>query len=238
VNPLTPAPPTATPAALALADRPGLPEPTSIPTLALPTATLPYPVGPVTLTPVPPTANATETAAADQTATQAAITPAAAVAAAADNGVSAAAASTPIPRVDVAPPVTADVAAAEQYCIEVINARRAEAGLGALAADATLIGIARARVADMVARGYTGHNDPITGEALGRSLTLGAGFARAGENWYGSVTGPPGIVDIAMGWFMTDPPHYRNILNTAYAGVGVGIAYNGRVWLLVQNFGG
>jgi uncharacterized protein YkwD len=43
---------------------------------------------------------------------------------------------------------------------------------------------------------------------------------------------------VAMGWFMTDPPHYRNILGTNYSSVGVGIAFNGRQWLLVQDFAG
>jgi uncharacterized protein YkwD len=47
-----------------------------------------------------------------------------------------------------------------------------------------------------------------------------------------------GIVESAMGWFMTDPPHYGNILGTAYGYVGVGIAHNGRTWLLIQIFAG
>lgn len=138
----------------------------------------------------------------------------------------------------VAPPPSADVAAAEQYCIDLVNARRAENGLPPLAREEALMGIARARVADMVARGYTGHNDPVTGEALGRSLVLAAGYRWAGENWYGSVSGPVAIVERAMAWFMTDPAHYRNILSPTFDAVGIGIAYNGRQWLLVQNFAG
>jgi uncharacterized protein YkwD len=98
--------------------------------------------------------------------------------------------------------------------------------------------IANSRVADMVARGYTGHNDPVTGVALGPAQMLAAGFHPVGENWYGSRFGPPSIADVAMKWFMTDAPHYQNILNPRYTGVGVGIAYNGQQWLLVQDFGG
>jgi uncharacterized protein YkwD len=140
----------------------------------------------------------------------------------------------------VAPPPSADVTAAEQYCIDWINAERAAAGVGPLLRDETLMGIARARVADMAARGYTGHNDPVTGEALGRAMMRAAGYTSTflGENWYGTITSPPGIVDVAMTWFMTDPPHYRNILSPNYVGVGVGIGFNGRQWLLVQNFAG
>lgn len=151
-----------------------------------------------------------------------------------------AAAPTAVPPVAVAPPASADVAAAEQYCVELINAERAKAGLAPLVADPALMGVARARVADMVARGYTGHYDPVTGVSMSRAMIPAAGFTSGyiGENWYGSINAPPAIVDTAMGWFMTDPPHYRNILNANYAYVGVGIAYNGRQWLLVQNFAG
>jgi len=133
-----------------------------------------------------------------------------------------------------------DAAAAEQYTIDLINAQRAAAGVAPLARDETLMGIARARVADMVARGYTGHNDPVTGAPLAREWMRAAGYTSPylGENWYGSIKSPPAIVDVAMGWFMTDPPHARNILSPNYVAVGIGIGYNGRQWLLIQNFAG
>ena len=137
----------------------------------------------------------------------------------------------------VAPPVSADVAAAEQYCVDLINAQRTALGLARLAADPTLMDIANSRVADMVARGYTGHNDPVTGVALGPALMRAAGYAPVGENWYGTRLSPPAIADVAMRWFMTDAPHYQNILNPRYTGVGVGIAFNGHQWLLIQDFG-
>jgi uncharacterized protein YkwD len=140
--------------------------------------------------------------------------------------------------VDVAPPPSADVAAAEQYCIDLINAQRAAAGLGSMLRDETVMGVARARVADMVARGYRGHFDPVTGAPLGRQLLAAAGFRLAGENWFGHRAGPVEIVDAAMAWFMTDPPHAQGILSTAFTLVGVGIAHNGAQWLLVQNFAG
>ncbi len=144
--------------------------------------------------------------------------------------------ATPIPPVVVAPPVSADVAAGEQYTIDLINAQRANVGLPPMARDETLMGIARSRVADMVARGYTGHNDPVTGAALGRDMILGTGYRLAGENWYGTRTGPPGTGEVAMNWFMTDALHANSILSVNFTRVGVGIAYNGTQWLLIQNF--
>jgi uncharacterized protein YkwD len=137
-------------------------------------------------------------------------------------------------------PASADTAASEQHTIDLVNLRRAEAGVPPLARDETLMSIARARVADMVARGYTGHNDPMTGELLGRSLMRSAGYTSnyLGENWYGSSIPPPALVETAMAWFMNDAPHARNILSQNFVAVGVGIAYNGQLWLLVQNFAG
>jgi len=146
----------------------------------------------------------------------------------------------PEPTWTSAAPPAADIAAAEQYTIDLINAQRAAAGVAPLVRDETLMSVARARVADMVARGYTGHNDPVTGAPLARDMMRAAGYTSAylGENWYGSIRPPPAIVEIAMNWFMTDPPHARNILSPNYTGVGVGIGYNGRQWLLIQNFAG
>jgi uncharacterized protein YkwD len=148
-------------------------------------------------------------------------------------------APTAVPPVSVAAPASGDIAAAELYTVALINAQRAARGLAALAANPTLMSIANGRVADMVKRGYTGHNDPTTGVALGPALMRAAGFGGlVGENWYGTRLGPPANAEVAMKWFMTDPPHYQNILNTRYDGVGVGIAFNGQQWLLVQDFAG
>ena len=146
----------------------------------------------------------------------------------------------PAPPVWVAPPSSADAAAAEQYTIDLINAQRASAGVAPLARDETLMTIARARVADMVARGYPGHLDPVSGAHLARELMRAAGYTSTylGENWYASIRPPPTMVDIAMGWFMTDAPHAKNILSPNFHYVGVGITFNGRQWLLVQNFAG
>jgi uncharacterized protein YkwD len=221
VQPLTP-----TPEALATVAPVNIPlttetlVPTAWPTEAPPTATPAIAASPTTAAPtdVPPTS-----------------APNLALALPANGAV-----DTPVPPVVIAPPPSADVAAAEQYTIDLMNAQRAAAGVAPLARDETLMGIARARVADMIARNYTGHTDPVTGEHLARSMMRAAGYTSnyLGENWYGTVNAPPSIADIAMNWFMTDPPHANNILSPNYVGVGVGIGFNGQEWLLVQNFAG
>jgi uncharacterized protein YkwD len=229
-----------------------------------PTATLP--VVAILVATFTPTANSgsigDETSVPDETATAAVTlglteTPAATAAISipgqAESGAAGLPRLTPAPQIEVAasdarPPdngstpatVSGDVAAAEQYAIDLINAQRAMAGVPPLARDETLMGIAQARVADMIARGYTGHNDPVTGVPLAQDMMRTAGYTSTylGENWYGSIKPPPAIVDVAMTWFMTDPPHARNILSPSYVAVGIGLGYNGRQWLLIQNFAG
>ncbi|MCS6909276.1 MAG: CAP domain-containing protein [Anaerolineales bacterium] len=144
------------------------------------------------------------------------------------------------PETAIAAPPSADVAAAELYMVELVNARRQTAGLAPLIADPTLMSVARARAADMVARNYTGHYDPVTGASLARPAMRAAGFTSSylGENWYGSGRALPEAVDAAMSWFMGDAPHRDNILNPNYVFLGVGLAHNGRLWLIVQNFAG
>jgi len=133
-----------------------------------------------------------------------------------------------------------DVANAEQHTIDLVNAQRAAAGLAPLAREETLMGIARARVDDMVARHYTGHYDPVTGVGLGREMVRAAGYTSGfmAENWFGHSQGPTAAADAAMAWFMTDPPHAANILGPNFVRLGVGLAYNGQLWLLVQDFVG
>jgi uncharacterized protein YkwD len=143
----------------------------------------------------------------------------------------------PVPTLIVVAPI-ADTGSAEQAVIDLCNVYRIQYGLSPLNRDEGLMGLARARSADMVARGYFGHNDPLTGASIAKPQILALGFGRAGENYYVSGRTLEEMVSQAVTWFMGDPPHRANILNTAYTSIGVGIAWNGQMWILTQNFGG
>jgi uncharacterized protein YkwD len=145
--------------------------------------------------------------------------------------------TSPPPTVIVIAPI-ADTSSAEQAVIDLSNVYRAQYGLPPLNRDEGIMAIARARSADMVARGYFGHNDPFTGASIARPQILALGFGRAGENYYVSGRTLEEMVSQAVTWFMGDPPHRANILNTAYTSIGVGIAWNGQMWILTQDFGG
>ncbi len=132
-----------------------------------------------------------------------------------------------------------NVASAESNVISLINANRSTQGMPPLARSEAVMQIARARSADMVARGYFSHNDPITGANLGKARVLAAGFDNAGENifWSGQwqlAEFPNGAVN----WFMGSATHRANILGSGYTHVGAGIVWNGLGWVLTVSFAG
>ena len=137
---------------------------------------------------------------------------------------------------DVPEPI-ADVTSAEQAIIELSNQQRIISGLAPFGRDQTIMAIARERLNDMIARSYFSHYDPLTGAALAREAILASGYSRGGENiyWSGSVDLPE-FPRRAIDWFMGDPLHAAGILSTSFSLVGVGIAWNGQGWMVVQNF--
>jgi len=139
----------------------------------------------------------------------------------------------------IAVPPSTNVAGAESNVITLINANRSSQGMPPLARSEAVMQIARARSADMVARGYFSHNDPITGASLGKARVLAAGFDNAGENifWSGQwqlAEFPNG----AVSWFMNSAAHRANILSSGYTHAGAGIVWNGLGWVLTVNFAG
>ena len=143
----------------------------------------------------------------------------------------------PVPTA-ILPGAVSDAASAEQAVIDLTNAHRATNGLPPLARDEAIMTIARSRSADMVARGYFDHFDPATGASLAKPQVLALGYGRAGENIYWSGKPLADFPAAAVNWFMSDPPHRNNLLNSGYTAIGVGIVWNGLGWTLTQDFGG
>ncbi|MBI3362599.1 MAG: CAP domain-containing protein [Chloroflexi bacterium] len=129
------------------------------------------------------------------------------------------------------------ISAAEQNVIDQVNYQRSLTNLPPLARDESLMLIAESRAADMVARGYFGHDDPVTGLPAARTQAMQAGFKRAGENIYESGAPLSDFPAQAIGWFMTDAPHRDNILHPVYTSIGAGVAANGPQWILSLVFG-
>jgi uncharacterized protein YkwD len=118
----------------------------------------------------------------------------------------------------------------EQAMVEAVNAERQAEDLSPLAIDEQLTLMAWGQAQDMVKRGYFGHVTP-------EGLTLRDRFQErrlatnwVGENIYISVKPADQAVQAAVGWFMGDPPHRRNILHSRFNRIGVGVAQEPSGW--------
>jgi uncharacterized protein YkwD len=124
---------------------------------------------------------------------------------------------------------------AEQEVVRLLNAERANAGLVALRVDPRLRAIARARSADMAAKGYFSHTQPdgrkVFDLLTARSIKwYAAGEVIAWNNW-------PSLADSASnarnGW-MGSPSHRSIVLSGSYNYFGIGLAVDAatgnRLW--------
>ncbi|MEU5079364.1 MULTISPECIES: CAP domain-containing protein [Streptomyces] len=120
-------------------------------------------------------------------------------------------------------------AAVEAEVLKLVNDERAKAGLGALAANSALTGLAEAFSDDMAARGFFSHTDPD-----GRSPWDRA--ARAGVTSLGAENIGRGQADAAavLAAWMDSPENRANILNPGFTtfGAGVHLGPGGPWWTL------
>lgn len=116
-----------------------------------------------------------------------------------------------------------------------INQRRAEAGLPPLLLDARLVASAGEHAADMAAGRFCRHTGRDGSNVRARMRKHGYPFNNwAGENIICSRRTP----QAAMAWWLNSGPHRRNILHGHYTHIGIGIDPNGPygpMWTL--NFG-
>jgi hypothetical protein len=119
--------------------------------------------------------------------------------------------------------------------LERINRARAEASLPALARNPLLDTAAQGHANDLLQNGSRlGHRGSDGSNIQQRVARAGFDGDAVGENWasYRSI-------DLIMEFWLTDPPHRRNILNGKYREVGIGVALrpNGGL-IIVTDFGG
>jgi uncharacterized protein YkwD len=124
----------------------------------------------------------------------------------------------------VVAPADATVTAAEAAMVKLLNADRTALGLVPVQTDTRLMAIARARSADMVAKGYFSHTQPdgrnVFAILTGQSVTwYNAGEIIAWNNYPIDVT-----ASTANRQWMNSPGHKAIVISTDFNYVGVGLA--------------
>lgn len=118
-----------------------------------------------------------------------------------------------------------------------INAKRAEAGLGALVLDQRLSRAAALKAQDMFANNYWAHNSPAGKTPWEFVTAAGYRYRVAGENLAKNFSVSSGVVDA----WMASPTHRENIMRGDYKDIGFavvnGVLGGEETTLVVQMFG-
>ena len=126
-------------------------------------------------------------------------------------------------------PASRRLTLAKGQMLGLINAERAQAGVGPLHADATLNAIAQARSQDMIARHYFSHHMPGGGMVFDILDRDHVSYEMAGENIalnnYIDFYPMARTVRQTNTDLMNSPDHRANLLEPRYTEIGLGMAF-------------
>jgi hypothetical protein len=128
-------------------------------------------------------------------------------------------------------PAFGDVANAEAFGFDLLQADRKRHDVPTLELDPVLSRIARSHSEDMRDAGYFAHRSPTTGLVSDRLRVAGYHASGSGEN----LALNDGLAE-AEASLMASVGHRRNILEPSYTHVGIGLAARGDDWFLTQVF--
>ena len=110
----------------------------------------------------------------------------------------------------------------ENEVIRLTNIERAKNGLQPLMTNWELSRVARYKSQDMVDNNYFSHTSPVYGSPFKMMKDFGLSYTTAGENIAMGQRSPQEVVNA----WMNSSGHRRNILNSSYNQIGVGLATN------------
>jgi uncharacterized YkwD family protein len=111
------------------------------------------------------------------------------------------------------------LSAEESKMVNLVNQERTKQGVKPLGVNMVLVGLARKKSQDMVAKNYFSHTSPTYGSPFDMMKNAGVNYRTAGENIAGA-----GTTESAHQNLMNSPGHRANILNSSFNQVGIGIA--------------
>ena len=125
-------------------------------------------------------------------------------------------------------PTTGEFSAYQQEVLNIVNKERTSRGLSALKFNAELAKVATTKSQDMIDRGYFDHNSPTYGSPFDMMKKFGITYKSAGEN---IAMGQKTPQEVMTAWMNSDG-HRKNILNSSFTEIGIGIAKdkNGRLY--------
>ena len=123
-------------------------------------------------------------------------------------------------------------ASAENKILELMNAKRVEAGLKPLALDNTLLQVARYKSNHMIQYNYFDHTNPDGTKWTNWLQTLGYKYTTTGENIaYNTYD----AVELFNQWW-NSPGHRANMMNSSYTKVGIGVVQGNNKYIGTQEF--
>jgi len=123
-------------------------------------------------------------------------------------------------------------ASAEQKILELMNAKRTEAGLNPLTMDNTLVQVARYKSNDMIQNNFFDHTNPDGTKWTNWLQTIGYKYTSTGENIAYNTSDP---VELFNQWW-NSPGHRANMMNSSYNKVGMGVLYGNGKYMGTQTF--
>ena len=124
-------------------------------------------------------------------------------------------------------PNAVDLSAYEAAILHLLNTVRVDNGVAALAPNQSLIDISRTRSNDMLVRNYFSHYSPEGKNVFNIMRECGIQWTAAGENLAHARPASIGTPEAFLNAWMNSPAHARNILQSKYGIIGVGMVENG-----------
>ena len=123
-------------------------------------------------------------------------------------------------------------ASAEDQILQLMNAKRVEAGLQPLTLDNTLLQVARYKSDHMIQYNYFDHTNPDGTKCTDWLQTIGYKYTTAGENIaYNTYD----AVELFNQWW-NSPGHRANMMNSSYTKVGIGVVLGNGEFMGTQEF--
>lgn len=116
----------------------------------------------------------------------------------------------------------------EKNLLFLTNQARQREGLAPLVLDNKLQEVARNYARKMLTEGFFSHDDPLGGTTFGRLTQSGVTFVSAAENLALAPT-----VDLAQIGLMNSLKHRKNILDSKFSRIGIGVIDAGKYGLMI-----